>query len=137
MKKYSLLYEASSIYDYLIWEPTGRLQYIADELDKFSSDSSKLYRGMSEAEYNILNTTGKVTSRGTGNTRNIIGSYLSSDFKLAARFALVNFRNKNNGIIVTVDKSKLPDLKSVDPGNYVTTYIPKEAVTQVLNLKTL
>jgi len=92
---------------------------------------------MSEAEYNILNTTGKVTSRGTGNTRNIIGSYLSSDFKLAARFALVNFRNKNNGIIVTVDKSKLPDLKSVDPGNYVTTYIPKEAVTQVLNLKTL
>ena len=33
MKRYSLLYE-SSIYDYLVWEPTGKLQYIADELDK-------------------------------------------------------------------------------------------------------
>ena len=28
MKRYSLLYE-SSIYDYLVWEPTGKLQYIA------------------------------------------------------------------------------------------------------------
>ncbi len=45
MKRYSLLYE-SSIYDYLVWEPTGKLQYIADELDKIPIDSSKLYRGI-------------------------------------------------------------------------------------------
>lgn len=136
MKKYSLLYE-SSIYDYLVWEPTGRLQHIADELDKIQTDGTKLYRGMSEKEYNILNTTGKVTSRGKGNTRNIVGSYLASDFKLAARFALVNYRDKGEGIIVVVDKTKLPDLKNVDPGNYVTSYIPKEAVTQIIDLKKL
>jgi hypothetical protein len=136
MKKYSLLYE-SSIYDYLIWEPTGRLQVVADELDKIPTDNSKLYRGMSEKEYNILNTTGKVTSRGRGNTRNIVGSYLASDFKLAARFALVNYRDKGEGIVVVLDKNKLPDLKNVDPGNYVTSYIPKESVTQIIDLKKL
>jgi len=111
MKRYSLLYE-SSIYDYLVWEPTGKLQYIADELDKIPTDSTKLYRGMSEKEYNILKSTGKVTSKGRGNTRNIVGSYLASDFKLAARFALVNYRDKGEGIVVVIDKSKLPDLKN-------------------------
>ncbi len=136
MKRYSLLYE-SSIYDYLVWEPTGKLQYIADELDKIPTDSTKLYRGMSEKEYNILKSTGKVTSKGRGNTRNITGSYLASDFKLAARFALVNYRDKKEGIIVAVDKSKLPDLKNVDPGNYVTSYIPIESVTQIIDLKKL
>ncbi len=65
MKRYSLLYE-SSIYDYLVWQPTEKLKYIADELDKIPIDSSKLYRGMSEGEYNILKSTGKVTSRGRG-----------------------------------------------------------------------
>lgn len=136
MKRYSLLYE-SSIYDYLVWEPTGKLQYIADELDKIPTDSTKLYRGMSEKEYNILKSTGKVTSKGRGNTRTISGSYLASDFKLAARFALVNYRDKGEGIIVVVDKSKLPDLKNVDPGNYVTSYIPIEAVTKIIDLKQL
>ena len=136
MKRYSLLYE-SSIYDYLVWEPTGKLQYIADELDKIDTDNTKLYRGMSEKEFNILNTTGKVTSKGKGNTRNIVGSYLASDFKLAARFALVNYRDKGDGIIVVLDKNKLPDLKNVDPGNYVTSYIPKEAVTKIIDLKKL
>ena len=136
MKRYSLLYE-SSIYDYLVWEPTGKLQDIADELDKITTDSTKLYRGMSEKEYNILKNTGKVTSKGKGNTRNIVGSYLASDFKLAARFTLVNYRDKGEGIIVVVDKSKLPDLKNVDPGNYVTSYIPIEAVTKIIDLKQL
>lgn len=136
MKRYSLLYE-SSIYDYLVWEPTGKLRNIADELDKIPTDKAKLYRGMSEKEYNILKTTGKVTSKGKGNTRDIVGSYLASDFKLAARFALVNYRDRGEGIIVTVDKSKLPDLKNVDPGNYVTSYIPMEAVTNIIDLKKL
>jgi hypothetical protein len=136
MKRYSLLYE-SSIYDYLVWEPTGRLKYIADTLDTMTSDDSLLYRGMSEKEYNILKKQGKVTSKGRGNTRDIVGSYLASDFKLAARFALVNYRDKGEGIIVIVDKTKLPDLKNVDPGNYVTSYIPIEAVKQIINLKKL
>jgi len=137
MKKYSLLYE-SSIYDYLVWEPHGQLKHIADVLDSININNSKyLYRGMSEKEYNILNTTGKVVSKGRGNTRNIVGSYLSGDFKLAARFALVNYRDKGEGIVVVVDKSKLPDLKNVDVGNYVTSYIPKESVAKVINLKNI
>ncbi len=136
MKRYSLLYE-SSIYDYLVWEPTGKLKSIADALDNIPTDDTKLYRGMSEKEYNVLKSTGKVTSKGKGNTRNIIGSYLASDFKLAARFALVNYRDKGEGIIVVVDKNKLPDLKNVDPGNYVTSYIPIEAVNQIIDLKKL
>lgn len=136
MKRYSLLYE-SSIYDYLVWEPTGKLKAIADALDNIPTDDTKLYRGMSEKEYNVLKSTGKVTSKGKGNTRNIVGSYLASDFKLAARFALVNYRDKGEGIIVVVDKNKLPDLKNVDPGNYVTSYIPIEAVNQIIDLKKL
>lgn len=136
MKRYSLLYE-SSIYDYLVWEPTGQLKYIADKLDMIPSDDSVLYRGISEKEYNVLKKQGKVTSKGKGNTRDIVGSYLASDFKLAARFALVNYRDKGEGIIVVVDKSKLPDLKNVDPGNYVTSYIPIEAVKQIIDLKKL
>jgi len=136
MKRYSLLYE-SSIYDYLVWEPKGQLKYIADKLDLVPDDDGVLYRGMSEKEYNILKKQGKVTSKGKGNTRDIVGSYLASDFKLAARFALVNYRDKGEGIIVVIDKTKLPDLKNVDPGNYVTSYIPIEAVKQIIDLKKL
>jgi len=56
---------------------------------------------------------------------------------LAARFALVNYRDKGEGIVVIIDKSKLPDLKNVDTGNYVTSYIPIEAVTKIIDLKQL
>lgn len=137
MKSYKLLYE-SSIYDYLVWEPQGKLKVVADRLDQMNSfGSNDLFRGMSKKELDVLQKHGKVTSKGTGNTRNIYGSYLSSDFKLSARFALVNYRDKGNGVIIVVDKNKLPDLKSVDPGNFVTTYIPIEAVKQIVDLSKL
>lgn len=134
MKQYKLLYE-SSIYDYLIWEPTDKLKYIADELDKLNSTQSELYRGMSKKELLYLLKQGKVSSLGKGHTRNIEGSYLASDIKLAARFALVNYRDNKNGILLVLDKSKLPDLKKVDEGNFVTSYIPKEAIKQVIDLE--
>lgn len=137
MKSYSLLYEAS-IYDYLIWEPQGKLKVIADKLDQMNSfGSDDLFRGMSKKELDVLNKYGKVTSKGKGNTRDIYGSYLASDFKLSARFALVNYRDKKEGVIIVVDKNKLPDLKSVDPGNFVTSYIPLEAVKQTIDLSKL
>ena len=137
MKSYSLLYEAS-IYDYLIWEPQGKLKHIADTLDAYNSfGSDDLFRGMSKKELDVLQKHGKVTSKGKGNTRNIYGSYLASDFKLSARFALVNYRDKGEGVIIVVDKNKLPDLKSVDPGNFVTSYIPIEAVKQIIDLSKL
>jgi len=137
MKSYSLLYERS-IYDYLIWEPQGKLKIIADELDQMNNfGSDDLFRGMSKKELDVLQKHGKVTSKGKGNTRQIYGSYLASDFKLSARFALVNYRDKGEGVIIVVDKNKLPDLKSVDPGNFVTTYIPIESVKKIIDLSKL
>lgn len=137
MKSYKLLYE-NSIYDYLIWEPEGKLKIIADKLDQMNGFSSEdLFRGMSKKELDVLQKHGKVTSRGTGNTRNVYGSYLSSDFKLSARFALVNYRDKNEGVIIVIDKNKLPNLKNADTGNFITTYIPIEAVKQIINLSKL
>ena len=137
MKSYSLLYERS-IYDYLIWEPQGKLKVVADKLDQMNDfGSDDLFRGMSKKELDVLQKHGKVTSKGKGNTRQIYGSYLASDFKLSARFALVNYRDKGEGVIIVVDKNKLPDLKSVDPGNFVTTYIPIESVKQIIDLSKL
>lgn len=136
-KRYISLYE-SSIYDYLIWEPEGRLKDVADQLDQMNNFGSEdLFRGMSKKELDVLQKHGKVTSKGKGNTRNIYGSYLASDFKLSARFALVNFRDKGEGVVIVVDKDKLPDLKAVDKGNFVTTYIPIQAVKQVIDLQKL
>ena len=132
MIRYSLLYE-TSIYDYLIWEPQGKLKYVADALDSMNNfGSDDLFRGMSTKELDVLQKHGKVTSKGKGNTRNIYGSYLASDFKLSARFALVNYRDKGEGIVIVVDKNKLPDLKNVDKGNFVTTYI---SITQSIYIK--
>jgi len=137
MRIYSLLYE-TSIYDYLIWEPQGKLKHIADTLDTFNKfTSNDLFRGMSKKELVVLQRHGKVTSKGKGNTRNIYGSYLASDFKLSARFALVNYRDKGEGVVIVVDKNKLPDLKTADDGNFVTTYIPIEAVKQIIDLSKL
>lgn len=137
MKRYRLLYERS-IYDYLVWEPQGKLKDVADKLDQMNSfDSDDLFRGTSKKELNMLQKYGKVTSKGKGNTRNIHGSYLASDFKLAARFALVNYRDNNNGVIIVVDKNKLPDLKTVDEGNFVTAYIPIIAVKKIIDLQKL
>ena len=136
-KRYISLYE-SSIYDYLIWEPEGRLKDVADQLDQMNNFGSEdLFRGMSKKELDVLQKHGKVTSKGKGNTRNIYGSYLASDFKLSARFALVNLRDKGDGVVIVVDKNKLPDLKTVDKGNFVTTYIPMAAVKKVIDLQKL
>ena len=137
MKRYRLLYE-SSIYDYLIWEPEGELKGIADGLDQMGGFGvDDLFRGMGKKELGVLQKHGRVTSKGVGNTRNAYGSYLASDFKLSARFALVNYRDKGDGIIVVVNKNKLPDLKSVDKGNFMTSYIPIEAVKQIIDLQKL
>lgn len=128
----------SSIYDYLVWEPTGQLKDIADSLDRLESDRSELYRGTTTAELATLYKTGTVTSKGSGNTRDILGSYLASDIKLAARFALVSQRDKGNGVILVLARSKLPrDLKAVDPGNFVVSSIPKLSLKRAIILKDL
>ncbi len=122
---------------YLVWEPQGELRRIADKLNKLISKPNELYRGMDQKEFDVLQKVGRVKSLGKGMTRNVEGSYLANDVHLAARFALVNFRDKGNGFVVAFDKSKLPDLKQVDPGNFVTSYLPIEAVVYKVDLRKL
>ena len=128
----------SSIRNYLVWEPKGKLARIVDTLDSLlKSRSDELYRGMSAKEFESLKSEGRVTSAGKGNTRDVVGSYLASDVSLAGRFAVVNYRDHGNGIILVIDKSKLPDVKMADPGNFITSSIPIEAVKRVIDLSKL
>jgi len=128
----------SSIRDYLVWEPKDKLARIVDALDSLlKSRPDELYRGMSAKEWSRLKSEGRVTSAGKGNTRDVVGSYLASDVSLAGRFAVVNYRDHSNGIILVLDRSKLPDIKMADPGNFITSYIPIEAVKRVIDLSKL
>ena len=130
-------FRESSIYDFLIWEPTGRLKEIADSIDTLSSKKSELYRGISAKELKSINKDGYAVSKGKGNTRNVVASYLADDIKLAGRFALVDFRDKKNGFILVLDRKKLPELTARDPGNYTTSVINKEAIIKVIDLSKL
>lgn len=134
MKIYKI---SKSIYDYLIWEPEGELRLIADSISKMDNNSAHAYRGMSTAELNSLKTKGKVVSKGIGNTRSIMGSYVSDDIQLAGRFALVNYRENKEGVILVMDKRKLPNLTARDEGNYTVDYIPIESVMQEIHLSSL
>jgi len=124
----------TSIYDYLIWEPQGKMKVIADYVNTLSSSASELYRGVDIKELRSIQRDGKATSFGIGNTRIGSVSYLASDIKLAARFALVNMRDKGNGVILVLNKYKLPDYKQADTGNFRTSFIPIEAVKLVIDL---
>jgi len=126
-----------SIYDYLVWEPTGKLAQIANALDKLSSSSNELYRGTSKKEAEILNHAGWVTSNKSGNTRSGDHTYLASDIKLAGRFALVRERDYKDGVILVLDKHKVKELKSVDPGNFIAPRIEKSSLKRIIILSNL
>lgn len=131
-------YLKEGVEQYLVWTPEGRLKEIVDKLNRIKPDPTKLYRGMSKEELDVLQKYGKVSSLGKDVTKkNIKASYLASNIYLAARFALVNFRDRGNGILVEIDKTKLPDLKEVDEGNFITSYIPIESVTGLVDLSKL
>jgi len=124
----------SSIRDYLVWEPTGQLKNVANSIDDLQSSSTELYRGISKKELDTLNKNGSVQSLGKGNTRDVTGSYLASDIKLAGRFGLVALRDTGNGYILVLDKGSIPDLKQVDPGNFVGSVIPISSVKKIIDL---
>jgi hypothetical protein len=125
-----------TIFDYLLYEPTGKDLEIATEISKLKNDRRYLYRGMSRAEYRVLEKEGKVTSKGDGNTRKgISGSYVSTDIQLAGRFAYRAYQDKKGGYLLTLDRRKLPDLNQADEGNYWTAYIPKQAIVDTFILQ--
>lgn len=131
----------ASIYDFLIWEPTGDLKTIADNLDKLKPENNELYRGMSAKEYEEFKDKQFVTSKGYGNTRNIKASYVSDNIHLASRFALVAYRDKGEGYLMILDRNKLPDLEKRDQTpaatNYSTPHIPKDSIKKVIQLSKL
>ncbi len=125
-KKY--LEENKSIFDYLLFPPEGKELQIATEISKMKTNPRYVYRGMSKKEWNALKKDGRVVSKGKGNTRDIQGSYVGSDLQLAGRFALRALKDGVGGVLVTLDRRKMPELNKADPGNYWTPYIPYDAV---------
>lgn len=124
--------ENKSIFDYLLFPPKGEELKIATKISKMKSNQNYVYRGMSKAEWNALKRDGKVVSKGVGNTRNIVGSYVGSDVQLAGRFALRAWKDGLGGVLITLDRKKLPKLNNADPGNYYTDFIPLDAVVDYL-----
>ena len=125
----------ASVRDFLIWEPMGELQQIADGIDKLKSRKNELYRGISKGELNVLKKLGRVTSKGAGNTSDVNASYVADSIHLAGRFALVNYRDHKNGYILVLNKNKLPNVEPRDPGNFITDYIADDAVVKIIDLK--
>lgn len=132
----SLVGGGRTIFDYLLYTPEGKDLEIVTKISKFKNDRRYLYRGISRAEYRVLQREGKVTSKGQGNTRKgVVGSYVSSDIQLAGRFAYRAYKDRKGGYLLTLEKNKLPDLEKADEGNYWTSYIPKDAVKDVFVLE--
>lgn len=121
--------ERKTIFDYLLFPPEGEELKIANKIAKMKSSNKYVYRGMSEKEYKELVKNKRVVSKGVGNTRDIQGSYVSGDIQLAGRFAIRAWKDGLKGVLITIDRSKLPGLNKADPGNYWVDYIPLDAVT--------
>jgi len=129
-----ILLERKTIFDYLLFEPSGEDLRVATIISKLKSDSRLVYRGVSRKEYEALQRDKRVTSLGRGNTRDVEASYVSDDIQLAGRFAFRNWKDRKGGFILSLDRSKMPKLVQADPGNYYVPYIPLEAVIDVHKL---
>jgi hypothetical protein len=130
------LTEQKSIFDYLLFEPKGRELELATAISKMASNPKYVYRGMSIPEYKILKAKRIITSKGEGNTRGGKEPYVSDNIQLAGRFAIRAWKDyPEGGVLVTLNKSKLPTLVPADRGNYRTEYIPLSAVEDVYVLK--
>lgn len=127
----------SKVEDFLIWEPEGEYRTIVDKLNKLKSSSSEVYRGLSKPELDVLYLKGSVKSKGKGNTSNINGSYVADNIHLAARFALVAYRDTGEGYVLVMNRKKMPNLEPRDKGNYATSFIPKDSVKKVIQLSKL
>jgi hypothetical protein len=134
MRPFNFFIESKTVFDYLLFPPQGRELEIATEISKMKSSPKHVYRGMSTKEYiNLLNNK-KVVSKGVGNTRDIVGSYVASDIQLAGRFAIRAWKDYGKAVLVTLDRNKLPPLNKADPGNFWVEYIPLDAVISKYDL---
>lgn len=120
---------------YLIWEPTGDFRLVVNELNKLQSQSDEVYRAFTNRDVSDMKRDGVFQSKGKGNTRSNAGTYVASDIHLAGAFALRYLREGYGGYIVVMDKNKMPELISRDPGNFTTEQIPIEAVKRIINLQ--
>jgi len=111
--------------------PKGEELDIATEISKMSSSSRCVYRGMCTKEYKNLIKDKIIVSKGVGNTRDIIGSYVANDIQLAGRFALRAWKDGLGGVILTFDREKLPHLNQADPGNYYVDFLAAKAIRGV------
>jgi hypothetical protein len=135
-KKKDTVAESKTIHDYLLMPPVGEDQEnIVNYIAQLKNSDDEVYRGMSTAEYKNIIKHGKAVSRGAGNTREGKFSYVSKDVQLAGRFAFTEYKQKGRALLLILDKDKLPNLASADPGNYRTDYIPAEAVKKIIDLK--
>jgi len=119
------------IFDYLLDMPKGEELDIATEISKMGSSSRCVYRGMCTKEYKNLIKDKIIVSKGVGNTRDIIGSYVATDIQLAGRFALRAWKDGLGGVILTFDREKLPHLNQADPGNYYVDFLAAKAIRGV------
>lgn len=126
--------EKKTVFDYLLFEPTGRELEFANEIAKMKNSNKYVYRGASMREYKKLVKDKSIVSLGVGNTRRIVGSYVSDDIQLAGRFAHRAWKDTGKAVLLTLDKSKLPKLNNADPGNYWVENIPLAAVVKVYEI---
>lgn len=129
IKKYS------RVEDFLIWEPEGPMKKLVDFLNQIPSKEGEMYRGMSLNEYKNLKNHGLVKSREKGVTNKKGGTYLTKNSKLSGRFALVAARDTRAGVFIILDEHKLPNLEQRNEWDWVTEYIPWDAVKSVYILK--
>ena len=124
--------EGKTVFDYLLFAPEGEELEIATKISKMKSNSKYVYRGMSMPEYKALKKEKVVVSNGEGNTRGGDSPYVSDDLQLAGRFAIRAWKDyKSGGVLVTFERSKLPDLRPADPSNYRLDYLTADAIKDV------
>jgi len=134
----NILKDKTRVEDFLVWEPEGDLRIIVDKLNTLESKPDEFYRGMSIKEYQILIDNGYVVSKGVGMTRKkATGCYVSSNIHLASRFALMNYKEHGDAVLLVLDAAKYPDIKLADEGNFIVTKITSESIKRTIQLKEL
>ena len=122
---------------WLVWNPTDTLGVIADNIDKIQQSKGELYHGGPYEKLEIIRKTGRFISNGEGIVHSGRGAYVASDPTLAGAFALRAFKHEGSGVILVLDKNKLPDILPADNGNFTVNEIPSGAIKRVINLANL
>ena len=130
--------EKKSVRDWLVWEPQGDFETIVNAIDiNIPPNPLYLYHGGPLKKQQMLTKKGKFVSTGQGIVKKGAGAYVASDPTLAGAFALRAYRDTGDGVIFVLDKSKLPNLKQADEGNFTTDEIPADSIVETIRLSEL